>query len=223
MLIQADARQIPLVDGCMQCVVTSPPYFGLRDYGITNQIGLEPTLDAYVQTLVAVFREVRRVLADDGVCWLNLGDSYTSTTEHGRNDADHPRRGRDDSYHALAITQAPRRERSRPRLIDMKPKDLLGSPWRVAFAMQADGWYLRSDVIWHKPNPMPESVTDRPTKSHEYLFLLTKQERYYYDAAAIAEKSIHAGKVVSYDGDEKNATVTDMMRTRLGSTPRDIR
>ena len=151
-LILADARSIPLRDGCVQCVVTSPPYFGLRDFGVRGQIGLEPTPDEYVAQIVAVFREVRRVLADDGVLWLNLGDSHATNVLGGA-----------------------------------KPKDMLGIPWRVAFALQADGWYLRSDIIWHKPNPMPESVTDRPTKAHEYLFLLAKSERYYYDADAIKE------------------------------------
>ena len=179
-LIHADARQIPLADGCVQCVVTSPPYFGLRDYGTANQIGLEPTPDAYVQKLVAVFREVRRVLKDDGVLWLNLGDSYAWAANSGgvnRNDGG-------PAVRVRGLTTKPG-----------KPKDLLGIPWRVAFALQADGWYLRSDVIWHKPNPMPESVTDRPTKAHEYLFLLAKSERYYYDAAAIRESATKIGTV----------------------------
>ena len=137
-----------------QCCVTSPPYFGLRDYGHAGQIGLEETPDAYVARLVDVFREVRRVLRDDGTLWLNLGDSYSIT-------------------------------RAVPA--GYKPKDLLGIPWMVAFALRADGWWLRQDIIWHKPNPMPESVTDRCTKAHEYVFLLTKSARYFYDAAAISE------------------------------------
>ena len=172
MLIQADARAIPLADGCVQCVVTSPPYFGLRDYGTAAQIGLEPTPDAYVQQIVAVFREVRRVLKNDGVLWLNLGDSYAGAANSGginKNDGG-------PAVRVVGLSAKPG-----------KPKDLLGIPWRVAFALQSDGWYLRSDVIWHKPNPMPESVTDRPTKAHEYLFLLTKSERYYYDANAVKE------------------------------------
>jgi len=132
----------------VQCCVTSPPYWGLRDYGHDGQIGLEETPEQYVARLVAVFAEVRRVLADDGVLWLNLGDSYGSG------------------------------------------KQLVGIPWRVAFALQADGWYLRSDTIWHKPNPMPESVRDRPTKAHEYVFLLSKSARYFYDSDSIRETSI---------------------------------
>jgi DNA modification methylase len=143
---QGDVRDVlpTLEAGSVQCVVTSPPYWGLRDYGVPGQLGLEKTPEDYVETLVEVFREVRRVLRDDGTVWLNLGDSFHN-------------------------------------------KQLTGVPWRVAFALQADGWYLRSDIIWHKPNPMPESVTDRPTKSHEYLFLLTTSPRYYYDADAIKE------------------------------------
>jgi hypothetical protein len=153
--------------GCVQTCVTSPPYFGLRDYGVAGQIGLEPTPDEYVAKLVAVFREVRRVLADDGTLWLNLGDSYS------RMQPDNVPQSKNRRVMPPSM---------RERIVDLKPKNLIGIPWRVAFALQADGWYLRSDIIWHKPNPMPESVTDRPTKAHEYLFLLAKSERYYYDA-----------------------------------------
>lgn len=170
MLIHADARAIPLRDACVQCVVTSPPYFGLRDYGIGGQIGLEATPDTYVAALVAVFREIRRVLKPDGVVWLNLGDSYSGAASTGG-------AGKETAYTGKRVL---------PIKIG-KAKDLLGIPWRVAFALQADGWYLRADVIWSKPNPMPESVTDRPTKSHEYVFLLAKSARYYYHAGAIDE------------------------------------
>src|SRR5262245_28554154 len=207
----------------VHCVVTSPPYWGLRDYGtatweggdegcdhrgppmrtykggapdehreffkeqcakcgarrIDSQLGLEPTPEEYVANMVAVFREVRRVLRSDGTVWLNLGDSYASG-EVGRVDAPSKAPG-------LAVTQASRRERRIKQRTGLKPKDLVGIPWRVAFALQADGWYLRSDIIWSKPNPMPESVTDRPTKAHEYLFLLSKSARYYYDADAVRE------------------------------------
>lgn len=178
-LICADARSIPLRDRSVQCVVTSPPYFGLRDYGIPQQIGLETTPGAYVSALVAVFQEVRRVLRDDGVVWLNLGDSYAGNANSGganRNDGG-------PAVRVVGLSAKPG-----------KAKDLLGIPWRVAFALQADGWYLRSDVIWAKPNPMPESVRDRPTRSHEYLFLLAKAERYFYDADAIAEVAVHGGE-----------------------------
>ena len=180
MIIQADARNIPLGDGCVQTVVTSPPYWGLRDYGVSGQIGLEPTPEDYVATMVAVFREVRRVLRDDGTVWLNLGDSYANDTKWGGQSGEKNYTSAGGGYHG----QRDRRDTG------LKPKDLCGIPWRVAFALQADGWYLRSDIIWAKPNPMPEIVTDRPTRSHEYIFLLSKSERYFYDADAIRENGV---------------------------------
>ncbi len=164
----------------VQCCVTSPPYWGLRDYGIGSEaIGLEPTPEAYVQHLVEVFREVHRVLRGDGTVWLNLGDSYTSggrNTYHPK----HDERESGECFQRVGVWRPPNPD-------NLKPKDLVGIPWRVAFALQADGWYLRSDIVWAKPNPMPESVTDRPTKAHEYLFLLAKAERYYYMPEAIQE------------------------------------
>ena len=178
----ATLRTLP--DGCVQTCVTSPPYWGLRDYGVPGQLGLEATPEAYVARMVEVFREVRRVLRDDGTLWLNLGDSYAGGTERhtGRNDTDRPTPGgRGGSFRGGA------RNVIDCRAGNYKAKDLIGIPWMVAFALRADGWYLRSDIIWHKPNPMPESVRDRPTKAHEYLFLLSKRERYYYDADAIRE------------------------------------
>jgi DNA modification methylase len=203
-----------LPDASVQTCVTSPPYFGLRDYGHDGQIGLEPTPTEYVGRLVAVFREVRRVLKDDGTLWLNLGDSYAGGgySNHDVNGAiwkesmngDKRRSRQQDQRNALAP-------------LGIKPKDLIGTPWRVAFALQADGWYLRQDIIWHKPNPMPESVTDRCTKAHEYVFLLAKSARYYYDAKAISDPAIHAGRVVEYDGTQKNseAATDPRMRTRI--------
>ena len=166
----------------IQCCVTSPPYFGLRDYGVEGQIGLEATPEAYVERLVGVFREVRRVLRDDGTLWLNIGDSYAGY--HGNKnaaycDAPSNKGGYFENQRASTVG-----------LSGLKPKDLVGIPWRVAFALQADGWYLRSDIIWHKPNPMPESVTDRPTKSHEYIFLLSRRPSYFYDAEAVKEDSV---------------------------------
>ena len=164
--------------------VTSPPYFGLRDYGMAGQIGLEDTPDAFVARLVDVFREVRRVLRDDGTLWLNLGDSYwSSTATQGRNE--------DKAHGAIGGTAkliAGGSSTYKRTALGLKPKDLIGIPWRVAFALQADGWYLRQDIIWHKPNPMPESVTDRCTKAHEYVFLLSKSARYFFDAEAIKEQ-----------------------------------
>ena len=174
--------------GSVQTCVTSPPYWGLRDYGHDGQIGLEQTPDEYVAGLVEVFREVRRVLADDGTLWLNLGDSYASDTKGS---------GGPDSSSTLVGTKAERNgQRMAPVRLrhGLKPKDLVGIPWRVAFALQADGWWLRQDIIWAKPNPMPESVTDRCTKAHEYVFLLTKSARYYFNADAIAEQSANLGQ-----------------------------
>jgi DNA modification methylase len=169
----------------VHCVVTSPPYWGLRDYGVAEQLGLEPDFNAYVANMVAVFREVRRVLRDDGTLWLNLGDSYASG-EVGRHDQ------KEGYYLTRPAAADAKKGNGEPRQqaklrTGLKPKDLCGIPWRVAFALQADGWYLRQDLIWSKPNPMPESVTDRCTKAHEYLFLLSKNGRYYYDGDAIRE------------------------------------
>ncbi len=165
----------------VHCVVTSPPYWGLRNYGMDGAYGLEPTLDEYIANMVEVFREVRRVLRKDGSLWLNLGDGYAhgATKPHSV-----MRHGMEHGSSAWSL----REQGTAPTLGNgLKPKDLIGIPWRVAFALQADGWWLRSDIVWHKPNPMPESVTDRPTRSHEYVFLLTKSARYFYDADAVRE------------------------------------
>lgn len=157
----------------VQCVVTSPPYWGLRDYGIDGQIGLEQTLPQFINHLVAVFNEVKRVLREDGILWLNIGDGYTSGNRGYR--------ASDKKNPARAMTVRPDTPEG------LKPKDLQGIPWRLAFALQDDGWYLRSDIVWNKPNAMPESVKDRPTRAHEYLFMFTKSERYYYDYEAMKE------------------------------------
>jgi DNA modification methylase len=227
-LILADAQRLPLRDGCVHTCVTSPPYWGLRDYGTPSQIGLERTPEEYVANLVTVFEEVRRVLRDDGTLWLNLGDSYatgagavgscpgggkqgarwagdvdrvrdtkrsyrrdravvTPRRHQGVGSAFATRTGAHDGKHKAMAALGPMTQPNRMPIPGLKPKDLVGIPWRVAFALQAAGWWLRADIIWHKPNPMPESVTDRPTKCHEYLFLLSKSERYYYDHEAIRE------------------------------------
>jgi DNA modification methylase len=183
-----------LADESVHCVVTSPPYFGLRDYGMPGQIGLEPSPAAFVEVMVEVFREVRRVLRADGTLWLNLGDSYAGSwgaqsRGNSASEASSSLEGssmleaRQIAAYPLGQTQVG----SLKRTPGLKPKDLIGVPWRVAFALQDDGWYLRQDIIWSKPNPMPESVTDRCTKAHEYLFLLSKSGRYHFDAEAIAE------------------------------------
>ena len=166
-----------LESGSVHCCITSPPYFGLRDYGHDGQIGLEQTPEEFVAKLVEVFREVRRVLRDDGTLWLNLGDSYANDGKWG---------GRTGGKHASALHGETSIGHTKTRT-GLKPKELIGIPWRVAFALQADGWYLRQDIIWHKPNPMPESVRDRCTKAHEYIFLLSKSPKYYFDAKAIEE------------------------------------
>jgi DNA modification methylase len=179
----------------VHCCLTSPPYWGLRDYGAEGQIGLEGTPEEYVEKLVEVFRAVRRVLRPAGTLWLNLGDTYNGFMANQR---------------ATSISAATQHARPRfesghgPRTRNLKPKDLVGIPWRVAFALQADGWWLRQDIIWAKPNPMPESVTDRPTKAHEYLFLLAKSERYFYDAQAIAEKAVMAPGKSGFGGPKNN-------------------
>lgn len=176
-IIQGDALTVlkTLPSESVNCAITSPPYFGLRDYGVKGQIGLEQTPEAYVARLVEVFREVRRVLRDDGTLWLNLGDSYVATIGLGG--------GR--------RTQAEGNKRPNKTGFGLPAKNLIGIPWRVAFALQADGWYLRQDIIWAKPNVMPESVKDRCTKSHEYIFLLAKSAKYRFDADAIKEKSVY--------------------------------
>jgi len=171
---------IPIPDKSVHCCVTSPPYWGLRDYGVDGQLGLEPTPEAYVENMVKVFREVWSVLRDDGTVWLNLGDSYGNPSA-GRNDGNHMADGRPGGMSFKALGTAKHTGNT------VKPKDLAGIPWRTAFALQADGWYLRQDIIWHKPNPMPESVKDRCTKAHEYIFLLSKGQRYYCDMASISE------------------------------------
>jgi site-specific DNA-methyltransferase (adenine-specific) len=168
----------------VHCCVTSPPYYGLRDYGVDGQIGLEATLQEYINKLVTVFREVRRVLRDEGVLFLNLGDSYAGSGMGAANYLDSATDKQKSNIGSMAV------KGRGGNTYGLKPKDLMGIPWRVAFALQADGWYLRQDIIWHKPNPMPESVHDRCTKAHEYLFLLSKNARYYFDAQAIKEHAV---------------------------------
>lgn len=224
-LIQGDARRLPLADGVVQCVVTSPPYWALRDYGhegadwdaisyrtiggtvevpaMRCPLGLEPTPEAFVGHMLTIFREVWRVLRDDGTCWMNIGDSYSNDTKWGGKSGgknahsaaggyqgQRVRRGTDcDPKRGAAAPGQPKRRGS----TGLKPKDLVGIPWMLAFALRADGWFLRQDVIWHKPGPMPESVRDRCTKAHEYIFLLTKGERYFYDNEAIKVPGTNRG------------------------------
>lgn len=172
-------------DSFINCCVTSPPYWGLRDYGVKGQLGLEKTPEEFVTKMVEIFREVRRILRDDGTLWLNLGDSYSNIGKSG---------GSSSGKHCKVLHQGHQSssQASGGKIVGLKPKDLVGIPWMVAFALRADGWYLRSEIIWHKPNPMPESVTDRPTKSHEQIFLLSKSESYFCDMEAIKEKANYA-------------------------------
>jgi DNA modification methylase len=189
-ILVGDCRQVlqTLPAGSVQMCCTSPPYYGLRDYGVAGQIGLEKSPDDYVAQMVAVFREVKRVLRDDGTLFLNLGDSYAQGGSGGasskstlKNDGRpvYGARAHEQRLNECAFTRKPP--------VGYKPKDLLGIPWLVAFALRADGWWLRSEIIWHKPNPMPESVRDRPTSAHEKVFLFAKSERYFYDADAVRE------------------------------------
>jgi len=186
-IITGDALEIlkSLPDQCVHCVVTSPPYWGLRDYGLEGQMGSEKTPEEFIEKMVVLFREVRRVLLNDGTCWINIGDSYYG--RKGMNGASTSYANHERTLNKKALLGTKRgeyRPNDRPHP-GLKPKDLVGIPWMLAFALRADGWYLRQDIVWNKPNPMPESVTDRCTRSHEFLFMLSKSKKYYYDAAAI--------------------------------------
>jgi DNA modification methylase len=201
-IYHGDSRQVleNLPDESVHCVVTSPPYWGLRDYGENGQMGMEETPAAFIAGMVELFGQVRRVLRTDGTLWLNMGDSYCGTGSKGAwKDPKHPK-GRNGQV--VAVNN---------KIEGLKQKDLCGIPWRLALALQADGWWLRQDIIWHKPNPMPESVTDRCTKAHEYVFLMTKAARYYYDADAVREKPTTAGLRQGGDGyswhDHENTAV----------------
>lgn len=198
-LICADARALPLRDESVQCVVTSPPYFGLRDYGGENQLGRELTPERYIGHIVLAMEECRRVLHPSGVLWLNVGDSYAAAPPGGQG-ASSTLRGR-----KVADAQNVQRESVQ---FNAKPKDLLGIPWAIAFALRAAGWFLRSDCIWSKLNPIPESVRDRPTKAHEYVFLLSKRARYYYNAAAVKERG--TGRAPGNTGPHKYALAAEV-------------
>ena len=184
MIIQGDALSVlkTLKDESVNCCVTSPPYYNLRDYGVDGQIGLEETPEEYIQKLVEIFREVRRVLTKDGTLWVTIADSYAGSGKGASNYPDNAKKYKQGTNKGSVGSYL-----SKTVSADCKPKDLIGIPWMLAFALRADGWYLRSDIIWAKNNPMPESVKDRCTKSHEYIFFLTKSPKYYFDDEAIAE------------------------------------
>lgn len=227
-ILVGDCRDVlqTLPDESVHCCVSSPPYFGLRDYGVEGQIGLEPTLDAYLDGLVGVFREVRRVLRSDGTLWLNIGDSYANDGKWG---------GSSGGKHVAALHGQSGIGRNKVST-GLKPKDLMMVPARLALALQADGWWVRSDIIWHKPNPMPESVTDRPTSAHEHIFLLTKSAKYWYDAAAVAEPAVNgerfhgayigSGNVTQARNgriDHANTTATRNLRNVWTITPKPFK
>lgn len=201
--------------------MSSPPYYGLRDYGIDGQIGLEESSDKYIKRLVAVFREVRRVLKNDGTLWVNIGDSYAGSWGNysGQNRGRGTQRAR--TVGSLPTPAWDGRERQRPSasrpMAGIKNKDLIGIPWMLAFALRADGWYLRSEIIWHKPNPMPESVKDRPTKAHEQIFLLSKSPKYYYDHDAIAEAAFQPTWKPCQIAKRKSLASLDGHRETLGT------
>ena len=202
-LLQGDCTKVlaTLPAASVQCCVTSPPSWGLRDYGAGGQLKLEETTEAYISNMVLVFREVWRVLRDDGTLWLNLGDSYAGVAGNARGEG---AGGGQERVKSMGFGALPKRKDLEGGL---KHKDLAGIPWRVAFALQADGWYLRQDIIWHKPNPMPESVADRCTKAHEYIFLLTKSAKYFYDSEAVKER----GAMVA--GDSAGSSQRDTQET----------
>lgn len=204
-----------LPDESIHCCVTSPPYFNLRDYGCDGQIGLEDTPEEYIIKLVAVFREVKRVLRNDGTLWVNIGDSYNGSGKAGRNPdymGKHTSFGKKCKKEIMGMPV---------KVKNCKSKDLIGIPWMLAFALRSDGWYLRQDIIWAKPNPMPESIKDRCTKSHEYIFLLAKSPKYYFDSEAIHEKAVTSGTIPTnnprYGGNKYTATPEKFYRTKSGN------
>ena len=233
-LHQADARAIPLPDGSVHCVVTSPPYWGLRDYGIdATGIGLEPTLSEWLANIVAVSREVWRVLRDDGSFWLNLGDAYSGSSKGTGEGGSEKQRGNRGANNVLHPGKRTTRGSGSGRwglgdtAVDGLPaKNLMGQPWRAAFALQDDGWILRSAIVWHKPNPMPESVSDRPTSAYEMVFLLTKRAHYFYDAEAVREAYIgedHGGSRVRHKIGDTKENRRFLNPERFPSTGRNAR
>lgn len=196
-----------LPDESVNMCVTSPPYYALRDYGVDGQIGLEDTPEEYIERLVDVFREVKRVLRDDGTLWVNIGDSYCGTGDKG--DYKDPKYADGRNGQSVSKTK---------NVNGCKHKDLIGIPWMLAFALRADGWYLRQDIIWHKPNPMPESVTDRCTKAHEYIFLLSKSKQYYFDIDAIKEPAIYPNDNRGERTDSRRGTYMNSMSGSTGET-----
>ena len=214
-----------LPDKSVNCCVTSPPYYGLRDYGVDGQIGLEETPEAYIQKMVEVFREVWRVLRDDGTLWLNIGDSYWGGKGYSGSSAGIYQHERRKAGKTITRECSNFGGKGTIRVTDkkhesIKRKDMIGIPWMLAFALRADGWYLRQDIIWHKPNPMPESVTDRCTKAHEYIFLLSKSDKYYFDSDSIKEpQSANTHRRYSKDVEEGLLNVPNVQNTKTANRP----
>ena len=217
MILQGDALTVlkTLPSESVNMCVTSPPYYALRDYGVDGQIGLEETPEAYIENLVAVFREVKRVLKNDGTLWVNIGDSYAGS---GKGEWDNK-----EAQKEVYVPDSDSPQVRLPKTWDgIKQKDLIGIPWMLAFALRADGWYLRQDIIWQKPNPMPESVTDRCTKSHEYIFLLSKSPHYFFDHEAMQEEAVYQtaeriDNATRYGGNKYTATPDKFNRTKSGN------
>lgn len=221
LLLQADARRIPLADGSVHCVVTSPPYWGLRDYGVEGQIGLEESPDAFIESMVMVFREVYRVLRDDGTLWLNLGDTYNNSDKWGGGGANTGKHTREPDGTPASWKAVRRRWSEVPGL---KPKDLVGIPWRVALALQADGWYLRSAAPWVKRGAMPESVSDRPSSALEYVFLFAKSERYFFDMEPVRLRMAEGseGRYAYSFGGNKSEAFAEADKHGMGGRTRPI-
>ena len=226
MILIGDVRERlkELPDQSVNCCVTSPPYWGLRDYGNDGQIGLEQTPDAFIAELVSVFNEIKRVLRDDGTLWVNMGDSYSSHKDCKSVSQTLARGGSSELASVIEKGKSVSRNSKMLKSVGLKNKDLVGIPWMLAFALRADGWYLRQDIIWHKPNPMPESVRDRCTKAHEYIFLMSKSPKYYFDSEAMKEPSTNLGKTkIRFGGnkygdsdDPKHATKSGNEYTETG-------
>jgi len=196
-----------LPDNSINCCITSPPYYGLRDYGVDGQIGLEETPEQFINKLVEIFREVVRILKDDGTLWVNIGDSYSSHKDCKSVGQTLAKGTSRETAHEMELGKSRVRDSKMLKSQGYKNKDLIGIPWMLAFALRADGWYLRQDIIWHKPNPMPESVQDRCTKAHEYVFLLSKSQKYYYDIDAIKEPA------TSTDESERDRDISKLNNT----------
>ena len=226
MILNGNARRLPLADQSVQCVITSPPYYGLRDYSVAGQIGLEPSLDAYLETMVEVFAEVWRVLRDDGTVWVNMGDSYAGSWGNSGSREGGQRQQNQERYQRPGYDNHTSRPPSSYPQGNLKPKDLMMVPHRLAIALQDTGWYMRQEIVWHKPNPMPESCRDRCTRAYEFVFMLTKRARYFYDGDAIREEEARGAAGSRFDtgktGVNGNGRVQEGYRETSGRNRRSV-